>query len=213
MSCEISAGLLKSDSACASYFIHHYTRKYSMKRKSLFALTMVSLFSIHSSYALQIQKGHLISHKEWSTNNLVFSVKDVKLSTSLLNHLKAPKIGTNSMVQVIAEVDPMNGSVGVPMQLTGNNQIVIFNGSDGPQNYTYQYSMCVMMDSINQQCGYYQDSFELDAGGGVMTTQGASLLLTFNAPGTYATTTSTFVASDDDGSPYSSSADGVIQIS
>lgn len=112
-----------------------------MKAKLLLGLIFTSIVSINS-YAMEITKGKLISHKEWTTGNITGSFKEIikgknsKFSLLPLQNQKNLELPTNlSVVMASSYAYENNGLTGTDIIFTGSSYAIIYNKTSSPQTY------------------------------------------------------------------------------
>jgi hypothetical protein len=181
-----------------------------MRKKSLIGLALISLVSFNT-YALTITKGHLISHKEWSTGDIALNFKNLKPS-SLSHKLALPKTGPNTSVTVVTWLPPISGAIGATIPISGLNELYVYNSSTSSQTYGYQFGICVNTTTHDSQCTYTDDQFSLDAGGYAKADDSPTISLSFDTPGTYQTSAVASVLANDN-SEYTSNSSNIVQIS
>ena len=159
-----------------------------MKGKSLYFLAIASFISLNS-FGFEIIKGHLISHKEWTTGG-------VKASLNLLDHLPNKFKNKNRKddsqfvyTNVTSKINHLVATVGVVSTIEGFHSVFVVNTVNVPQIYSYLHGVCV--DSINddnvQQCAYYFDKFLLEPEGYVNLNFNPQFQVVFNKAGEYQT--------------------------
>jgi hypothetical protein len=155
-----------------------------MKMKTLSCIIITSLVSA-PLFALEITKGHLISHKEWSTNdakgNFISSHEKPKDMISQLNATEGP----SSDIATSAQLYPIKGAVNKPFTTEGINYADITNNSDKTQRYQLSYETCVETTDKVVNCIFYDDVLELEAGGHLNDTHKPNLTATIKQPGSY----------------------------
>lgn len=177
-----------------------------MKGKLLLSVTIASLFSINA-FALNIQKGHLMSHKEWSTGNLSYSFKNQK---NLATISITPSNKSNSDETLNTQITPATGITNSPVTLTATDSLSITNNSTSSKTFSYVQSICV--NTTSRQCAYYSDQIQLDPGGSAVIANTPLLSISFDSQGNYSTETSEYIT-DENNSQYGSVAVSTVQIS
>ena len=156
-----------------------------MKGKLLLGLTIATLISANS-FALEIYKGKLIKHKEWTTGGVKSSVINAATNTShlKLNTALASKSAT-PYLETFSFGGDISGYVGNLVQVIGNNEVYVHNYSDTSQTYYYTLNVCADAGNKEDKCIFYFDEFSLDPDGYVSTNIQPSLYLVYFTPGTY----------------------------
>lgn len=157
-----------------------------MKGRSILALTIAAMLS-SSTFAMEIYKGRLISHK-------VTTPKNAKL---IFNHNKTipPLFAKNNLdgdqehvvAYLMAQMNPAEFKVDELSKITGAQWGSISNFTQAVQQYVYVYEICVQIDKNNMQCADVSDRFELEPRGYATMYDEPILQMTFKHPGTYKT--------------------------
>jgi hypothetical protein len=172
-----------------------------MKGKLLLGFTLISIAN-SSGYAMEIVKGKLLSHKETTTGEAKFVVKDIKLDMNKrLNKLKAKKLFVQDnkydFISIINHAYPAFGVVGDGVIVSGNADIAIDNNTFTTHTYTASTILCSMVSAEMNICGFATDKFQLDPGGHAYSNRMPSLTMTYNTPDIYDTFVSSNVVRDD----------------
>jgi len=185
-----------------------------MKVKSLVCLAFASIVSVQA-FALEIYKGHVISHKEWSTGNAKGAfVAGHMTNQSLRLTRPVASRGEGDFVSSYSHISSSSGKAGVPAIVIGDGMVYIANGSQGSKQYAYQYTVCAEIADKTEQCLYSYDEIELDADGYFQESRQPQLQLTFATPGDYHILTATMIMGEHGlSSIVNSTSDGIISIS
>lgn len=170
-----------------------------MKLKSLLCLMLASAAT--QAYALEIYKGHIVSHKEWATGSAKGSfvpgnaAANAALKLNMLGSKQSRADGGVSHT-IFSSVAPATGTAGSITTLTGSNSIYMYNSGKEKQQYNYQYSLCAAIADKTASCVYYYDEIELEAGGSFNDNHQGQSQLVFAAAGTYPIYNSTALMRD-----------------
>lgn len=135
-------------------------RKESEMNKILLGLCFALTAFISSQvYAVEIFKGKILQHKEWSTGQAKAVFKEVKN----LN-LKA-NLNNSSAMMTTSLADIVHGTVGIPVEVKGVSSGSIRNQTESVQTYYYNATVCAETNPFNTDCIYYNDKIELQPGG------------------------------------------------
>lgn len=184
-----------------------------MKSKILLSV-MFGLLVNANAFAVEIYKGQLVNHKEWSTHNVQLNVMNGKNSLAQMKHVTVKDSDGSSFVFLQSLLPQARGKVGSVTTVDSTNGMFIQNLTDTSQTYLYGVSLCSSADGRTNECGYYQDQYQLDPQGYVMLTPDIQVLIPFTMPGTYQSTLTATISGNEDTSPLSMSmAIGAITIS
>lgn len=177
-----------------------------MKKKVLFCSTLAVLF-ISNSFALDIHQGKVLSHKEWSTNNVKAIFKDVnsnKTSTNFSN--ENPPITIIS--EITSKIEPTTATTSLPAIISSTQKLFVRNQTTSLQHYSYSFEMCTWTEHHDQsQCAYYDDEFELQPNGYAELNKKPELHIQFTKAGSYMTWATAYLWCDN--STYSSSTNTI----
>ena len=134
-------------------------------------------------YALEIYKGHLVNHKEWTTGGAKMLVKEGK--NQRLKMLTPTKNSSGVFSNSFNSIDFTQGVVNVPIDIKSTHQIYVLNDTEQTHQYSYILGSCAQIDTHNIQCGYYLDSVELKPGGYVYTDEQPLLQVVVKIAGNY----------------------------
>lgn len=164
-----------------------------------------------NTFAVEIYKGQIISHKEWSTGNNQYSFDDAK------NHFPLTSLPTHTNNNSYTYYDSQaiglsfTGLVNMPIKINGYNYTAIENYTTATQTYLYHVEDCAVIDSHTSNCAYYDDQIQLDPEGYIIYQQSPSLITTFSTKGIYQNVVTTIVNGSDNSSS-TSTASSSIQI-
>ncbi len=172
-----------------------------MVKKTFFCFASLAIIS-SSSFAVEIENGRLLQHKEWSTGNIKVSFQPQNIQTIISKldknklemsnqSLQSNKYHVNDegeiLVAIGSELAPAKGVVNLPITVTGNQFFGVKNRSSIAQKYAYTFSICVYPSGSAPQCANYADTVELQAGGKFINHLAPVLQFTANKAGTYKT--------------------------
>jgi hypothetical protein len=192
-----------------------------MKRfTSLLLIAMAST----NTFALEITKGELLEHKEWTTGNVtgIFKNLDSKTSKEARKFQAANDQRPISPRQSIVT----NGTMFSAESFVDKNTIIygvrdlsFYNGTDSPQTYIIETRLCSSLFPIETQepfngfnCAVSQDKLQLDADGSIDLKKYAELLRNYSEIGSYDTYISTIVYNENKSISFSSSASSTLVI-
>jgi hypothetical protein len=166
-----------------------------MNSKHLLCLSIAAALSANAM-AFEIQKGKVISQKQWTTDGAValFSAKNKPILPTL-NIGKAAR-SQNASFNVTANVSPLDATVGNPVDIYTYNNAFIINLSDNINNYRIDFDICVEMPDHLTRCAFGYKNISLDSGGSFSDYDSPGLQPTFDKPGLYKVRTSVTLATD-----------------
>ena len=175
-----------------------------MKGKIILSLVAASLVS-SGSFALEIYKGRIVNHKEWTTGNVKAILKAGDPRKNKMAQLNNRTTQNNSTyASVSSDIDYVEGTANTPLQLSGDHYVFIANDTATAQSYHYYFSICAESSDRTGQCAYFHDEIQLEAGGYFNSSEEPELQLTFEKPGLFKTYTNSSVSnSSDENSAYS----------
>lgn len=170
-----------------------------MKGKLLLISAAVTALVSANSFAMEIYKGKLINHKEWSDSNDKFSFKSNVSALPLTLPTHGKKIhgkanGNQAMVYAVANGG--NFLTNSDVSLTGYGIIYVENDTDAEQTYDYRQSICVNISEHEQHCAQLADSVDLEPGGYFLNQDMPVVNVTFNEPGNYMESVSSEIRND-----------------
>lgn len=163
-----------------------------MKRKLLLSFALA--FTITStSFAAEIYKGKIIHLKDWTSgNNIKATLADVT----------KPRLKTNSEDEseyhLYSNIDFAEGVAGMPVNINGEQAILIHNATDITKTYNIGMNVCAMTSDKTERCSYHNEQIELAPDGYFNTQKASSLQLTFDKADTYSAYVEIFVTDDQD---------------
>ena len=163
-----------------------------MKGKLLLCGTLTTLFCANS-FAMEIYKGRIIEHKEWTTGNAKITFKPSDAREARLKFDQQKKQSQNAGAFISTYADSIKGNVGQPITVTGSHIIDVRNDTQATQRYTYILSLCTNTSNHQAQCGYYYDTVELESGGYIFNSYTPMLQVQFDNAGTYTNYAQTLV--------------------
>ncbi|TAK71560.1 MAG: hypothetical protein EPO11_11130 [Gammaproteobacteria bacterium] len=181
-------------------------------KKSLVSLTLISLVSANS-FALELYKAKVISHKEWTTGDIKASFNPGKSNMSKLKNKTSSTNTDSTYADVEAATTFTMGQVGAMVNLAGRHQMYVSNNTQSTQKYFYQFTLCANVSDNLQQCANYYDVLEIEAGGYAYASIEPELQLIFSKAGNYPVYASTYLASEDSSLQDGANSTSVIQIS
>lgn len=150
-----------------------------MKIKFLLACVVMATLSTNAS-ALQIHKGKLLSHKEWSTGKAKLSLAKAIIAK---RSLKDNTDGTWS--SLTSEIHPATGLVNQMIAIKNEANIYLQNNSDHEQTYELRFSICAMPAKDSYDCVDTWDTIQLQPGGHFSDPDALVLNIAFDQPGEY----------------------------
>ncbi len=149
----------------------------------LFACLMIGMAIGSQASAAEIQNGRIISHKEWSTNNVRGYFKASTLSSRLRNameHRLNQSSDTDTSVTLFNDVQPVVAKIGDPIIVTAGHMFYVINKSASVKDYNITYSLCadVITDGHSvDHCVNALDYVEINAGGSYLNRMESNLML------------------------------------
>lgn len=182
-----------------------------MKGKLLLGLVLVTITT--SSFALEIDKGRVINHKEWTTGNAKGFFKPGKMTNEMMKGQGWH--GNSSYSSLYSYASSTQGTVNTPVNIEGDNYIYAHNDTEKDEIYHYTFSICAHNSDHTAQCAYYYDELVLQPGGSASSSEIPSLQVTFTKPGKYRSDVSSYLYKEQDGLYVhnGSTADGSVEIS
>src|ERR1700733_5870207 len=119
-----------------------------MKTKEL--LLLCSIFITINCYALEIHNGHLINHKEWTTDGTKMLIKNGKNQHMAM--LNQKKMANSIYSNIFNSVDLSKGVVGIPIDVKSSHQVYILNETEQTQQYSYTFGVCAQVENHRVQC-------------------------------------------------------------
>lgn len=156
-----------------------------MKGKLLLGLALVSFISANT-YAVEIYKGKIIKHKEWSTGTIKVTFKDTKLK--LFDLKVSPLHKANDAIPYIqshANAPVFRGTVGIATPINSEHMVIMQNATTSTQTLYYNFGVCLTTAPHVEECTYSYDEVMLEPGGHIYMPQIADASTTFSEPGSY----------------------------
>lgn len=162
-----------------------------MKKHLLLCAIVTSAISVNS-LAAEMYKATVVNHKEWSTGNIKVAFKPASalVSVEKMNQFKKLNDTDDQQINVGASAINASAVAGKPIDGSAFHFIYLTNNSQTNQEYNFTLGVCVVVDPNNSQCGYYQQTVDIQPGGYFISTQEPSVELTINQPGVYPTSAS-----------------------
>lgn len=145
-----------------------------MKIKFMLGLVVAAVIA-SPVMALQVTKGKVIKHQEWST-------KGVK--ASYLNSV-SKQIRSHGDVYVSSGVRPVQVAVGEAATINNDSYLYVRNDSHRSHTYYLTSNVCVWLDDKNQECVYARDTVAVESGGAVFESRGPALTVSLPQSGEY----------------------------
>lgn len=155
-----------------------------MKGKLLLSLAIASLVSANS-FALEIYKGKLVKHQEWTTGGAKGFFKSGVVKSSFKSHVMSGHKNSEPYMEASSITKSMKTFVDVPTIVSGEHQVFMNNDSDASQTFTYSLSLCAEVSANQTRCVRYYDELTLEPGGYAISSAEPVLSEAFVAPGTY----------------------------
>lgn len=130
-----------------------------MKMKLIASCFALTAFMASQVYAVDIYKGKILQHKEWSTGKGKVIFKEIKNKNLRSN--------VGEAIASFSTVDVVYGTVGVPVEVQGTSSGYIKNTTDSPQIFSFNTAVCAETNPFNTECLFYYDRYELEPGGHV----------------------------------------------
>lgn len=187
-----------------------------MKRKILTIAALVS-FAAGNAFAMEIVHGKLLYQKSWSTNNIPFSVKEIKIDPNKMRFFKRDTDYLLVKQEICARAHIENSSavaVGALATIRGNVNAFVQNRTQSTQTYTIVSGVCA--DKVSSmpfvpggkklkdeptpiiQCAYQRIEVQLDPDGYLALGQAPQLSVTYANPGLYSATAGLMVLNNVD---------------
>lgn len=179
-----------------------------MKGKLLFAIALIAAAS-SNVFSMEIVKGKLLTHKEWTTGNVKSIVKDINIDSKkterlLSQHKNDPNTYVYSHARFPFMLSPIIRT-GEIASIDGQTSTIILNNATTNKIYTITDSVC--SDTSPEEapqgpiqlrtCSFRMHQIFLDAGGYIVLAQNPGVTRSFDEAGTYNLSVSTSIISDD----------------
>lgn len=169
--------------------------------KTLVLLAFISAISVNS-YALEITKGKILQHKEWTDGKITATYLHSSKNLLQLKHPNALKQSSNdqgsqySYTQIMSHIGPKEGKTGLQANVEGSHDINFYNQTKNNKTYYYLLSTCIETAPKKTICAYYSDLVELEPEGSLYDTLQTQLKYVFEKTGTYKSTSGTYLTSN-----------------
>jgi hypothetical protein len=156
-------------------------------KKILIGILIAGLTS-SSAFALKITQGKLLSHKEWTTGNII---KATYATHAELSSKDIEKLIYNQHKSLISGVytsstaEALEGKILTPTTATGSGLAVMHNGSKKAQTFTYTLQTCIDLRDGQKNCAVYEDMIEVEPDSMAFSTKEPSVQFTFDHAGDY----------------------------
>lgn len=153
-----------------------------MKKKLLLCSALSIIFSTHS-FAFESYKAKLISHKEWTTGNVLATFKEKSTTMAFIDSRKQKQSTMENRIS--ASLEYKKGTTGSLTTIEGGNSVSLSNNSSATKQYGYYFVTCADIDKPNSQCAAYEEHVDVEPGGYFTDTTTPVLQIQFEHPGTY----------------------------
>lgn len=151
--------------------------------KKLFVGAIAVVLSANS-FAFDIYKGKIVSHKEWTTGNVSAVLKKADLKSALLK-MKKQDQDNFAYSYLFAKISNATGVVGVPTEVAGGHDIYVQNDTASSKVYNYNINVCVNTSAQESSCAFYFDEITLEPGGYFSNAAEPAVMVKFNQSGDY----------------------------
>lgn len=143
-----------------------------MKCKFILGTIALSLLSA-SSFALQIENGKLINHKEWTSGKVSGFIKDVKVAKNKFDTLRQMKTNADTNEGILAAnriYVPLSPQVDQSTDISGFSELYLENYGQTMQNYEINSQLCIFkpQNPTPSDCVVTTDTVQLNPGGFVL---------------------------------------------
>lgn len=132
------------------------------------------------AFALEIVKGKVVEHKEWSTGHIKSVIKNTSIPDA---KLKKPFDKDSEWAALYLDIQ--HGTVGQPVTWAPHAFIHHSNMTEANEKISYFVGACVWMTLNDIECTYYSDTVELQPGGTIYGGGVPEVTTTFDQAGTY----------------------------
>lgn len=170
-----------------------------MKLKPIFALSLAAIVSTNCM-AIEITKGKLLSHKEWSTgkvssfSNIITKSNRLQVPPAILNK----KVDPDAVDRIYAssQINKVESIAGKGTTISGYAQTMITNGTE-THFYDVTTRLCTgkANGNVDDNCVIIHDSFMLDPSGEARISPNPQLTLALD-PGYYGVDLNTIIVRD-----------------
>lgn len=146
-------------------------------------LGLIALSIGSSSFALELYKGSIVSHKESTTGGIKAVLKQQPRRASLRALEDSDEESNGNMVNVYNSVYQQSAILGQPTKIDSEQSVFIVNETDVAQTYNISTSVCVDASNDNKstgQCYNAYDTINLEPRGYYDANQMPELLVAFN---------------------------------
>lgn len=188
----------------------------NMKRKILVGLSLIYLATT-ASYAMDIQGGKLISHKEWTTGSVkalfADTKKDFKANISRKMRNLPSAIEQHDGIVLANSMPDQQGVVGEETPVVGFVSGYIENLTSTQQTYTINSFICSNM-GLGQEsdCANSTDIIQLNPNGFINLNKNITMSNVYKLAGNYWTVTGATVKKDGMSTMFASYAEGYLEI-
>lgn len=161
-------------------------------KKLILCLGIASIISTQA-FALEIYKGHITSHREWTTGNskgYFIPMDSRKQLSTKMNQSSKEQCGGDSF-RLSHDISPITAKVGDFVTVKGYHAIYMENKSEIRKNYKYTHMLCTMTSQDTLQCASYEEGVELEPRGYIASSSESKMPLTFDKAGQYHTSVRT----------------------
>lgn len=153
----------------------------------LFISMAIAAAVASNAFALQITKGKLISHKEWTTGGAIAaSLPGTKTLASIMRDKNIMRPGrTHTSYFLQAEAAPVSGHVGERIPVSNDAYIYAYNDTNEIKHYQYNFNICAIKTEKITECVNSGDVVELQPGGSFHNFGQPVLKVKFDKAGTY----------------------------
>jgi hypothetical protein len=154
-----------------------------MKKMLIISLVVAGVLSSHA-FAVQINKGRVVKHKEWSTSGAAASY--LPGHPLQRNTLLPGKVRSESWAQLNVKTISQSAKVGEPVRMINDGRVTVYNNTDSSQLYQLELHVCAennVPDTL--ECVFIQDTVELQPDGSYSEPVVPALTIAYNKPGAY----------------------------
>lgn len=181
-----------------------------MKKESLLAIALIATASANV-FSLEIVKGRLLEHKQWSTNSKSMpTFTEATFDRKKLTYLRnTHKNDLNAYIYATARMNsiPSSVNVGDQVDVNGVTSVFIGNYSLTSKKYTITEGVCTGPISQLQGCSMSSNVIQLDSGGYLSLSSKPDRNITFDTLGVYGVSVYTDITNDDNDSSVFSTDD------
>ena len=185
-----------------------------MKRKSLLIATLVSALTIGNCFAMEITKGKLLNHKEFTTGDakIVFQDKNFKMNDKL-KELQNKYFDTlGDYIGVLGNIDNESTTVNQPIDIKGAAEIAVSNDTSVIQTYKIVTTLATWTPDNGMITGTSVDTVSLEPSGSISLLRKPILSYSFDKAGNYTTYIMVAAQKENDATIFRSFAEGTIKV-